>query len=39
MNINVQTRNETISFRKNIMQKRVLTGKKIKLTYEEKLEE
>lgn len=38
MNINVKTKNEILTQRKELMQKRVLTGKKIKLTNEEKQE-
>jgi tubulin polyglutamylase TTLL6/13 len=36
MNVTVKTRNEIITERKEIMQKRVLTGKKLKLTPQEK---
>ncbi|CAD8092455.1 unnamed protein product [Paramecium sonneborni] len=36
MNINVKTKNDIISQKKDQMQKRVLTGKKTKLSYEEK---
>jgi len=38
MNINLKTKNEIITMKKEEMQKRVLTGKKIKLTPEEKKE-
>lgn len=38
MNVSLKTRNETIAMRREIMQKRVLTGKKVKLTHEEKLD-
>lgn len=36
MNISVKNRNEVMNERKEIMQKRVLTGKKVKLSFEEK---
>lgn len=36
MNINIKTKNEVIQQKKDQMQKRVLTGKKTKLTFEEK---
>lgn len=39
MNINNKTRNEIINLRREQLQKRVLTGKKHKLTVEEKLNE
>ncbi|KAL4499341.1 hypothetical protein ABPG72_006927 [Tetrahymena utriculariae] len=39
MNCTCKAKNETINQRKEIMQKRVLTGKKVKYTPEEKLEE
>lgn len=39
MNINLRTRNEIMNSRKELMQQRVLTGKKIKLTPEEKKEQ
>jgi tubulin polyglutamylase TTLL6/13 len=39
MNINLKSRNETIYTRKELMQKRVLTGRKVKLSNEEKLME
>lgn len=32
MNVSLKTRNETIAQRREIMQKRVLTGKKVKLS-------
>lgn len=38
MNVNLKTKNEILVQRKEIMQKRVLTGKKQKLTNEEKQE-
>lgn len=38
MNLNLKTKNEIMIQRKEIMQKRVLTGKKVKLTSEEKQE-
>lgn len=39
MNLSWRTKCEIVSQRKEIMQKRVLTGKKVKLTPEEKNEE
>ena len=39
MNINTQTKKEIIASRKEIMQRRVLTGKKVKLTQDEKMKE
>ena len=37
MNINVKSRNETAATRKDMMQKRVFTGKKVKMTKDEKI--
>ena len=37
MNINLKSKNEIQNMRREIMQKRVLTGKKVKITNEERV--